>query len=147
MSNDKYWIYEIKCLKTDKRYVGQTGQMSPFSRWSEHMRMLSNNKSPSRLLQEEWVNYPSVVFWSFRVLAFVLGKRTANNEDAKHILETPDKMRLNCPGRSTESYARRMKAESMISSGVIYRDIKKETGLSVGMISKIKSSMLNSSIK
>ena len=136
----KHWIYEIECIPTAQVYVGQTIK-SPMSRWSEHMSALMNNNSISPLFQKAWDEHPDITQWRFRILGHAVGKVNANHVEAKLILDSPKPLRLNSEKTSTLSLEKRLVVEQMLQDGIRYVDINAHTGVSMGMISKIKKAL------
>lgn len=48
-------IYSIYCLKNDKYYIGQSGNIE--RRWKEHIRLLNKNNHHNCYLQSAWNKY------------------------------------------------------------------------------------------
>lgn len=139
--SDKYWIYQIQCVKTGQTYIGQTGKPNPCWRWSDHILDLSNGRSACPLLQEAWNETPNLTQWQFRALDRIEGKVMANHREAELILEVEDHKRLNTKSTSTVSLARKKEVEKMLLEGFRYIDIRDTVGISLGMISKIHKTL------
>jgi uncharacterized protein YerC len=133
-----YWVYRMECVPSGRVYVGQTGKPNPCWRWSDLFLELRNSLSKSPLLQQEWNRYPDFCAWQFRALERVTGKRTANFREAAQILLLSESARLNVLTTSCVTLSRRRAVQHLLGQKTLYRDIQKLTGLSQGMISKIK---------
>lgn len=55
MDKKTFYYYSIKCLKTNKEYIGITENLE--RRWSQHLRMLEANQHHSYKLQKDWNLY------------------------------------------------------------------------------------------
>jgi hypothetical protein len=93
------------------------------------------------MLQETWNKYPDLTQWMFRALAKVTGKRQANIREAELILEVPEERRLNTKMTSTVTVERWRQVKEMLDRGCKYREIGRAVGISIGMISKIKTAL------
>ena len=142
MKLDKvYWVYQIECLQTGNVYIGQTGKPNPCWRWADHVVELRNGISKCVLLQAEWKRYPSLTQWRFQALDRVNGKREANHREAERVLGTAAKKRLNALSTSCISLERRTRIENMLRQQKPYAVIVEQTGISKGMISRIKKAL------
>jgi hypothetical protein len=137
--NDVYWVYQIECVPTKKLYIGLTGKPNPCWRWSDHYLELRRDVSKAPLLQAEWNRYPDLTQWSFRALFRVEGVKLGRTKEAEVFLATPKNLRLNSPNTLALNWQRREKIEDMLKQGVSYRTIVKATGVSLGLVAKIKS--------
>lgn len=134
----QFWIYAIECIPSGRVYIGKTCQSNPCFRWAEHIVNLRNRISTSPLLQREWNTHPDLCAWTFRVLDVAVGGWDAKHKEASLILDVDPDLRLNTQKTSTVSLARRRIAEDMLDANTTFRKIREATGLSVGMIHKIK---------
>lgn len=136
-----YWVYQIECIPTGKRYIGLTGKPNPCWRWSDHYIELRNGISKARLLQEEWNRHPDFCQWSFRGLVRVEGIKAGRLAEAKAFLEVPEHLRLNSPLTLAVNFERHDKIVEMLKQKISYRQIVKATGVSLGLVSKIKAQL------
>ena len=136
-----YWIYEIKCLPTNQVYIGKSLGVWPFFRWADHFSGLNKGKRPPKF-QEVWDAFPDLKYWQFRVLDRVEGRVNSKRREAELILAVPEHQRINSSTTSTLSSERRKMVLEGLESGLMYKEIAKMTGVSMGTISKIKHGRL-----
>jgi hypothetical protein len=140
--NNWYWVYQIECIPSGRRYVGLTGKPNPCWRWSELVVNLRNGISDARLLQAEWDAYPDLTQWQFRALGRADGLREGRWKEAEFFLAMPEALRLNSPNSLSLSRERDEKIESMLQEHRKYREIGAATGVSMAWISRIKKRSL-----
>lgn len=131
------YVYAITNTVTGARYVGST-EVSPFGRWADLILELRRGDGNARF-QAAWAAHPSLTFWTFQVLVEISPKvdtRRLRAIEAEHITGVAESYRLNMPGLRDEAYARVME---LLATGAKYADIRDETGVSMGMISKLKN--------
>jgi len=132
-------IYQIECLETGQIYIGQTKYRMPFSRLADHVSTLRNQKSPHPKLQQVWNEYPTLVFWQFRVLDDEIeSQRTADRREAYFTLQVPEDKRLNEVSRVRSTVEKYLEVEQLCAQGLLYREVSQRTGVSLGQISKIR---------
>lgn len=139
----RQYIYQIRSKVTGRRYVGSAGT-SPFGRWSEHISALRNGNGNERF-QAEWDQYPSLEYWDFSVLEEIAPKLTPGDllkREAEHITAVDDSLRLNMPCRTTTTCDKHAQVVELLSQGVKYTEIRDTVGISMGMISRIRSKSL-----
>jgi len=136
---DSYWIYEIRCVLSNKVYIGKTRRPNPFLRWSQHYLDLCQQKHHSKLLQKEWDKYPHLPEWQFRTICTVFGTKESNHKEAELVISIPQELRLNTLGGYTLSLDRKNQIEAMLADGKRYIDIRDAVGVSLGTISNIKN--------
>jgi len=136
--DNRYWIYQLKCLASNKVYIGRTGSYNPCLRWSDHFSELRRGTSPSPGLQAEWNLHPDWTKWSFQVLVLVEGRLAANRQEAATSIAVPDELRLNALGSVAQGQLKRARIYELLDQGTRYIDIVKLVGVSLGTISNLK---------
>ena len=136
-----YWIYEIRCVPSNKVYIGKTRRPTPFFRWSQHYLELCQRNHHSKFLQEEWDKYPDLTQWQFQTICTAIGTIESNHKEAELILNIPQELRLNTLGGYSLSLDKQNRVKAMLADGKKYIDIRDTLGVSLGTISSIKNKL------
>lgn len=137
------YVYQIRNKVSNRRYIGSAGCL-PCGRWAQHVSDLRNGNGNPRF-QAEWNQYPSMEYWEFSVLEEISPKLPhgkLEQRKAEFITSVEDSLRLNMPKRTTNTRDKHAEVIRLIEAGVKYTEIRDQVGISVGMISKIRKSLL-----